>query len=94
MLGGFLIGVFRVREVGVGRPAAGVIECCHPRRFAVPITALVPIIVVAVAYVAWIVRDILNSEVKHLPKAAWIAIAVLSVPLGGIIYLLVGKDES
>ncbi len=59
-----------------------------------PPAALVPIIVLALAYVAWIVRDILRSEVKHLPKAAWIAIAVLSIPLGGIIYLLVGKDQT
>ena len=59
-----------------------------------PPAALVPIIVLALAYVAWIVRDILRSEVEHLPKAAWIAIAVLSIPLGGIIYLLVGKDQT
>lgn len=59
-----------------------------------PPAALVPIILVAIAYVAWIVNDILRSDVKHLPKAAWIAIAVLSIPLGGIIYLLVGKEPT
>lgn len=58
-----------------------------------PAAALIPIILVAVAYVAWIVSDILRSEVKHLPRAAWIAIAVLSIPLGGIIYLLAGKEQ-
>jgi hypothetical protein len=59
-----------------------------------PIAALAPIVALLVAYIVWIVRDILTSEVKHLPRAAWIAIAVLSIPLGGIVYLLVGKDQS
>ncbi len=59
-----------------------------------PPAAFVPIILLVVAYVAWIVRDILRSEVKHLPRAAWIAIAVLSIPVGGIVYLLVGKEQT
>jgi len=56
-------------------------------------TALVPIVVLVVAYVVWIISDIQRSEVKHLPKWAWILIALLSIPLGGIVYLLVGKAD-
>jgi hypothetical protein len=59
-----------------------------------PAAAFIPIILAAVAYVAWIVTDIVRSEVKHLPKVAWIAVAVFSIPVGGIIYLLVGKEQT
>lgn len=55
--------------------------------------ALVPIALLAIAYAVWIVRDIQRSEVRHLPRAAWIAIALVSIPFGGIIYLLVGKER-
>lgn len=58
-----------------------------------PVAAAVPIILLAVAYVVWIIRDIQRSEVKHLPKPAWIVISIISIPLGGIVYLLVGKDQ-
>ena len=56
-------------------------------------TALVPVLVLVLAYVVWIITDIQGSEVKHLPKWAWILIALLSIPLGGIVYLLVGKAD-
>ncbi len=60
------------------------------------IAAIAPIVLLAVAYVAWIVRDILATDearLKHLPKAGWIAVAILSIPVGGIVYLLIGKDD-
>jgi hypothetical protein len=59
----------------------------------VPVAAIVPLVLFAVAFVAWILYDIFQSEVQHLPKWAWALIAVLSVPVGGIIYLLFGKAD-
>lgn len=55
-------------------------------------TALAPLIVVAVAFVGYCLYDISRSEVKHLPKWAWALICVFSIPVGGIVYLMVGRD--
>jgi hypothetical protein len=54
--------------------------------------ALAPIVVMAVAFVAFCLVDIARHEVRHLPKWAWALVCVFSVPLGGIVYLLVGRD--
>jgi hypothetical protein len=57
----------------------------------IPIAALAPLVVAAVAWVAYCLVDLSRSEVAHLPAWAWALIIVASVPLGGIIYLLVGR---
>lgn len=57
----------------------------------VPIAALAPLVVLALTWVAWCWWDISRGPVLHLPKWAWALICVLSVPLGGMIYLLVGR---
>ena len=54
--------------------------------------ALAPLIVVAVVFVGYCLFDISRSEVKHLPKLAWALICVFSIPVGGIIYLMVGRE--
>lgn len=55
---------------------------------------LAPIFVVGLLFVGYCILDIVRHEVKHLPKWAWIVISLLSVPLGGIVYLLVGRDAN
>jgi uncharacterized membrane protein HdeD (DUF308 family) len=56
--------------------------------------ALVPLVLLAVGFVVWVVIDIMRAEsVQYLPKWAWIVISVISIPLGGIVYLLVGRDR-
>lgn len=57
------------------------------------LTALIPIIVLAIAYVVWIISDIQRSEVQHLPKWGWIVVSLVSIPFGGIVYLLVGRAD-
>lgn len=59
----------------------------------VPWAALLPLAVAAVAWMAFCIVDITRSEVRYLPRWAWLLIAVASVPLGGIVYFLVGKAE-
>lgn len=54
--------------------------------------ALLPIVVLAIAFVTYCLVDLARHEVRHLPKWAWALICLLSVPLGGIVYLLVGRD--
>jgi len=59
----------------------------------IPWAALAPVIVLALAFVGYCWFDISRSDVRYLPKWAWALICLLSVPLGGIAYLLVGRDQ-
>jgi nucleoside recognition membrane protein YjiH len=60
----------------------------------IPVAALVPLIVLWVAFVGYCLFDISRSEVKHLPKWVWAIICVASVPFGGIVYLFVGREPT
>ncbi len=57
----------------------------------VPWAALAPILVVASAFIGYCLYDLSRNDVKHLPKWAWAVICIISVPAGGIVYLLVGR---
>ena len=56
--------------------------------------ALAPLLLLALAFVIWCWVDISRSEVRYLPKWLWGIICVISIPLGGIVYLLVGRSSS
>jgi len=58
----------------------------------VPVAALAPLVVLVVGWVAWCWWDIAHGPVRHLPKWVWALICVVSVPIGGIVYLLVGRE--
>ncbi len=60
----------------------------------IPWAGLLPVAVIIAGFVIYCVVDIVRHDVKHLPKWAWIAISCLSVPVGGIVYLLVGRDAN
>jgi len=52
---------------------------------------LVAIAVVAVAFEAFCLLDLYRvREVRYLPKWAWAGISLISIPLGGVVYLGVG----
>ncbi|MET8430278.1 MULTISPECIES: PLDc N-terminal domain-containing protein [unclassified Nocardia] len=58
----------------------------------IPVAALVPLIVVGLGFVGFCWYDLSRTRVKYLPKWAWAIICLISIPLGGIIYLIVGRD--
>jgi len=60
----------------------------------VPWAALAPVFVLLLTFVIWCWVDISRNEVKYLPKWLWVIICVVSIPLGGIVYLLVGRQNS
>lgn len=60
----------------------------------IPWAGLIPVAVLVVGFVIYCVVDIARHDVKHLPKWAWILISCASIPLGAIIYLLVGRDSN
>ncbi len=60
----------------------------------IPWAAVTPLIVLALAFVIYCLIDISRNEVKHLPKWAWVVISLISIPFGGIAYLLLGRDPN
>jgi hypothetical protein len=59
----------------------------------VPAAAWAPLVVLAVAFVGYCLFDVFRSDVRYLPKWAWAVLCVASVPLGGVLYLLVGRSH-
>jgi Phospholipase_D-nuclease N-terminal len=59
----------------------------------IPWAAVLPLVVLLVAFVGYCLVDLARAEVRHLPKWAWAVICLVSVPLGGIVYLLVGRQR-
>jgi hypothetical protein len=56
--------------------------------------ALIPIVLVAVGFVIFCLVDVVRAEsVRFLPRWAWAVICVISIPLGGIVYLIVGRER-
>lgn len=58
-----------------------------------PVAAIAPIALLAVAFLAYCLYDLRRSSVRYLPKWAWAVICVCSIPIGGILYLTLGKDH-
>ena len=56
------------------------------------IAAFAPLIIIALAFVIYCWIDISRSEVRYLPRWLWSLIVVVSVPIGGIIYLVAGRE--
>jgi hypothetical protein len=49
-------------------------------------------IVVVVRFEVFCLTDIAQAdEVRYLTKPAWVAICLLSIPLGGLLYLIYGR---
>lgn len=56
------------------------------------IAALIPVAIVAVCFEVFCLVDLVRAEeVRFVPRWAWAIICVISIPLGGIAYLLLGK---
>ena len=57
----------------------------------VPWAALLPLLALLVAFVGYCLFDLSRADVQYLPKWAWALICLVSVPVGGIVYLLIGR---
>jgi hypothetical protein len=59
----------------------------------IPWAAVAPILVLSLGFLVYCWVDIARHSVKYLPKWLWAIICVVSIPLGGIVYLILGRDE-
>jgi hypothetical protein len=60
----------------------------------VPWAALAPFVLLAVGFVVYCLVDLArHGKAKYLPRWVWGLICLGSIPLGGIIYILVGRSE-
>jgi hypothetical protein len=60
----------------------------------VPVAALAPLVLAGLAFILFCLVDLIRApSVRYLPKWAWAIICVASVPLGGIVYLVVGRAD-
>jgi hypothetical protein len=57
--------------------------------------AVLPIIVLAIAFDVYCLVDLIRSKsARYLPKSVWgLIIVLVSAPWGGLIYLFVGRDR-
>jgi len=58
-----------------------------------PIAALAPVIILAVGFVAYCLADLLRSPVRPPARWWWALAIVVSVPLGGLAWLLAGRPK-
>jgi uncharacterized membrane protein YczE len=57
----------------------------------IPWAAVAPLLVLLAGFLIYCLIDLARSEVQYLPRWAWAIVCVISVPLGGIIYLTMGR---
>ena len=55
--------------------------------------AVAPLLILALAFVVYCWVDMYRNDVKYLPKWAWAIIAAISIPIGGVVYLVVGREN-
>lgn len=56
--------------------------------------ALVPLLVLAVAFLVYCYVDLVRTgSTRYLPKWAWGIVCTVSIPLGGIVYLVLGRGK-
>jgi Phospholipase_D-nuclease N-terminal len=59
----------------------------------VPWAALLPVLLLMLAFVGYCLVDLARHEVRYLPKWAWAVICLISIPFGSLVYLLVGRKR-
>lgn len=54
---------------------------------------LLPVLILAALLIGWSLIDIARKPVQHLPKWAWALIVLLAIPIGAVIYLIIGRTR-
>lgn len=54
---------------------------------------LIPVLALTLLLIGWSLIDIARKPVQHLPKWAWALLVLVVVPLGAVIYLVIGRTR-
>ena len=54
---------------------------------------LMPVLVLVTVLIGWSLVDIIRRPVEHLPKWAWVLIVLFAVPVGAVIYIIIGRAQ-
>jgi Phospholipase_D-nuclease N-terminal len=58
------------------------------------ILVLVPVVILAVAWVVYCLYDLARADrVRYLPKWGWAIVCLISIPWGGLLYVIFGRDR-
>jgi hypothetical protein len=59
----------------------------------ISLAALAPLLLLALAFVVYCLVDLARAtDVRGLPRWAWAVVIVVSIPVGGLVYLLWGRQ--
>ncbi|HEX5366288.1 MAG TPA: PLDc N-terminal domain-containing protein [Acidimicrobiales bacterium] len=62
------------------------------RALDIPLAVAIPVVVIVVGFAVYCLLDLQRApRVRWLPKWAWAIVCVISIPLGGLVYLAFGK---
>lgn len=54
---------------------------------------LIPVLALTLLLIGWSLIDIALRPVQHLPKWVWSLLVLVVVPLGAVIYLVIGRTR-
>lgn len=54
---------------------------------------LIPVLLLVALLIGWSLIDMARKPVQNLPKWAWALIVLLAIPLGAIVYLIIGRTR-
>ena len=61
---------------------------------ALPLEALVPFFAIIIIFTAYCLVSVVRApDTRYLNRGWWILICLLSMPMGGIFYLLLGRKD-
>jgi hypothetical protein len=74
--------------LSVAALSIGFLALVHPHGW----WPLIPVFVVGASFVAFCLADLARArEVRYLPRWGWALACLISIPLGGVIYLSIGR---
>lgn len=66
---------------------------CVLRRDELDLKIMIPLILIVIVYLTYCLYDLIKvPNVKFFSKWIWGVIICISIPFGGVVYILIGRD--
>lgn len=87
-------GSCSTRALGHGHPLKEREVLVNPVNFDTSmLLPLMPVLVLVAVLIGWSLVDIIRRPVEHLPKWAWVLIVLFAIPVGAVIYIIIGRAQ-